>query len=234
MADVLAHDKPKWRAVSPRTYIAQTDYLDQDFAPALKAFIAQRKRLLALLKPLSPKAWGRFAIVTSFGRTLHPTVHAYAHRLWTHERDHLNQIERIAEAVRGSAPYRSSARKSPAQPGWPVDAGGHPGRTASADDMSRRRATQLQFSGKIWVWKGPAPWYFVTVPAKQSRDLNAIMRLVTYGWGMIPVRVRIGKTEWKTALWPKDGKYIVPIKANVRKAEKLEQGDTVTIQLEVT
>lgn len=91
----------------------------------------------------------------------------------------------------------------------------------------------IEFSGTIWFWKGPAPWYFVTVPETQCHDLNAISGLVTYGWGMIPVHVRSGKTAWKTSLWPKDGRYIVPIKMSVRKAEKLEEGDTVLIQLEV-
>ena len=91
----------------------------------------------------------------------------------------------------------------------------------------------IEFNGKIWYWRGPAPWYFVTVPAKLSRGLKAIVGFVTYGWGMIPVVVRIGKTEWKTSLWPKDGRYIVPIKAIVRKAENLEQGHKVTVQLEV-
>jgi len=91
----------------------------------------------------------------------------------------------------------------------------------------------IEFNGKIWFWKGPAPWFFVTVPVKQCRDLKAISGLVTYGWGMIPVNVRIGKTEWKTSLWPKDGRYIVPINTSVRKAENLEEGDKVTIRLEV-
>ena len=91
----------------------------------------------------------------------------------------------------------------------------------------------IKFSGKIWFWKGPAPWFFVTVPAEQSRDLNAISGLVTYGWGVIPVHARIGKTEWKTSLFPKDGLYLVPIKASVRKRENLEEGHNVTVRLEV-
>lgn len=91
----------------------------------------------------------------------------------------------------------------------------------------------IEFEGKIWFWKGPSPWYFVTVPEKQCRDLKAILGFVTYGWGMIPAKVRIGKTEWKTSLWPKDGSYIVPIKASVRQAEKLEEGDEVTVRLQV-
>ena len=91
----------------------------------------------------------------------------------------------------------------------------------------------IEFNGKIWFWKGPAPWYFVTVPVAQCHDLKAIVRLVTYGWGMIPVQVGIGNTTWTTSLFPKDGHYIVPIKASVRKAEHLHEGDDVTVRLEV-
>ena len=91
----------------------------------------------------------------------------------------------------------------------------------------------IEFDGKIIFWRGPAPWFFVTVPEEQSEDIKAIARHVTYGWGVIPVRVRIGNTEWQTSLFPKDGRYLVPIKASVRKAEKLEEGDTVSVHLEV-
>jgi hypothetical protein len=50
---------------------------------------------------------------------------------------------------------------------------------------------------------------------------------------MIPVTVRIGATEWTTSLFPKDDRYLVPLKAAVRRAEKLEEGDTVTVRLTV-
>ena len=91
----------------------------------------------------------------------------------------------------------------------------------------------LEFTGEIWYWRGPAPWFFVTVPEEQSQDIKAISNLVTYGWGAIPVHVRIGRTEYTTSLFPKDGRYIVPIKVSVRRAEGLEQGDTVTVRLEI-
>lgn len=91
----------------------------------------------------------------------------------------------------------------------------------------------IEFNGKIWYWRGPSPFYFVTVPEQPSNDLKELSEFVTYGWGMIPVTVRIGKTEWKTSLFPKDGRYIVPLKDRVRKAESLNEGDDVTIQLEV-
>jgi len=91
----------------------------------------------------------------------------------------------------------------------------------------------IEFSGKIIFWRGPAPWFFVTVPAKHSRAIKAISSMVTYGWGVIPVHVRIGKTEYTTSLFPKDGRYLVPIKASVRKAEELDKGNKVTIRLEI-
>ncbi len=57
--------------------------------------------------------------------------------------------------------------------------------------------------------------------------------LIKYAWGMIPATVRIGKTEWKTALWPKDGLNVVPLKDSVRKAEGLQEGEVVTVLLGV-
>ncbi len=91
----------------------------------------------------------------------------------------------------------------------------------------------IEFNGNILFWRGPAPWYFVSVPEMQSLDLKAISGFVTYGWGVIPVHVRIGKTEWKTSLFPKDGRYLAPIRANVRDAENLAIGDEVAVRLEV-
>ncbi len=92
---------------------------------------------------------------------------------------------------------------------------------------------ELEFSGEIWYWRGPAPWYFVTVPDEECQEIKAVSGLVTYGWGMIPATVRIGKSQWETALWPKDGSYIVPIKASIRRAEKIDEGESVTVRLEI-
>jgi hypothetical protein len=91
----------------------------------------------------------------------------------------------------------------------------------------------IEFSGKIIYWRGPSPFYFVSVPELESIDIKAISGFVTYGWGVIPVQVRIGGTEWKTSLFPKNDRYLVPIKDSVRKAEDLDLDDEVTIQLEV-
>jgi hypothetical protein len=94
-------------------------------------------------------------------------------------------------------------------------------------------AMELEFSGEIWYWRGPAPWYFVTVPEAARKELAAAAPAVTYGWGMVPVTAEIGSVAWSTSLWPKDGSYIVPLKAAIRKAAGVEEGDTVAIRLGV-
>jgi hypothetical protein len=91
----------------------------------------------------------------------------------------------------------------------------------------------LSFRGELWFWRGPAPWHFVTVPDEECAELEAASSMVSYGWGMIPVTAEINGTRWTTSLWPKDGGYIVPVKAAVRAAERLELGDEVTVRLRI-
>jgi hypothetical protein len=91
----------------------------------------------------------------------------------------------------------------------------------------------LEFSGIIIYWRGPSPFYYVAVPEDHSSSIKAVSNIVTYGWGVIPVQVQIGKTTWQTSLFPKEGLYLVPLKDKVRKAERLELGDEVTIRLEI-
>lgn len=91
----------------------------------------------------------------------------------------------------------------------------------------------LEFTGDVWSWRGPAPFHFVTVPEDESDELQAAAAFVSYGWGMIPVEVRIGSTRWTTSLWPKDGGYVVPLKDLVRNAEGIDVGDTVSVRLTV-
>jgi hypothetical protein len=92
---------------------------------------------------------------------------------------------------------------------------------------------EFEFGGELWFWRGPAPWYFITVPEEECLILHAEAAAVSYGWGMIPVTARIGDSEWKTSLFPKDGRYIVPVKTDVRRAEKLTEGDHPTVHLTI-
>src|SRR5688572_6713200 len=93
------------------------------------------------------------------------------------------------------------------------------------------RTIETEFSGELYHWRGPAPYHFIKVPEAASAGLRDLSAVVTYGWGMIPVRVRIGASSWETSLFPKDGSYVLPIKDAIRKAEGLTLGDTVSVEL---
>ena len=92
---------------------------------------------------------------------------------------------------------------------------------------------QFEFTGEMWPWRGPSPYHFVTVPDEISAELRALSPLLSYGWGVIPVSVRIGETEFSTSLFPKHGGYAVPIKDAVRLAEDLTDGDEIEVALTV-
>ena len=90
-----------------------------------------------------------------------------------------------------------------------------------------------EFSGARWQWRGPAPHSLVTVPAEHCAALRGVAGLVSSGWGMMPVRVRVGDTQWRTSLFPKDDRSLMPIKARVQRAEQLAEGDAVSLRLDV-
>ena len=88
-------------------------------------------------------------------------------------------------------------------------------------------------TGEVWEWRGPAPHHFVTVGPEECELLRETASAVSYGWGMVPVAIRVGATSTTTSLWPKDGGYVVPLKAVVRRGEGIEVGDVVTVVLTV-
>lgn len=90
-----------------------------------------------------------------------------------------------------------------------------------------------EFEGVLFVWRGPSPFHFVAVPEEVCEDLRVVAGRVTYGWGMVPSRVTVGSSTWETALFPKDGGYLVPVRDRFRRAEGLAVGDVVRVRLEV-
>jgi len=71
------------------------------------------------------------------------------------------------------------------------------------------------------------------MPNEQAGQIESVAAAASYGWGMIPVRARIGGTQWTTAMFRKDGSYLLPIKASVRSAEDLGEGDEVEAEISV-
>lgn len=89
----------------------------------------------------------------------------------------------------------------------------------------------LEFSAPMFEWRGPAPYHFVAVPEDEADQIQEMAAFVTYGWGMIPVQAEIGDSVWDTSMFPKDGRYVLPVKAAVRRAQELDDGDVPTVRL---
>ena len=91
----------------------------------------------------------------------------------------------------------------------------------------------LTFVGDMFEWRGPSPFHFVRVPDDESQMIRDVASMVSYGWGVIPVRVSVGMTTVTTSLFPKDGGYLVPIKNAVRLSEEIKVGDAVHVNLSI-
>lgn len=91
---------------------------------------------------------------------------------------------------------------------------------------------EVSFEGTVIEWRGPAPYYFVDIPEEESADIKFAARGLEY-WGQVPVVVHIDGTEFFTALFPKDGRYLLPLKDAVRRPGGWEVGMVLEVVLRV-
>lgn len=89
------------------------------------------------------------------------------------------------------------------------------------------------FTAQLFEWRGPAPFYWLALPEDACDYVRAEAAEASYGWGAIPVTVRIGGTEWETSLLPRDGGYVLPVRKDVRMLERVGEGDAVTAAMSV-
>jgi hypothetical protein len=92
---------------------------------------------------------------------------------------------------------------------------------------------EAEFAGIVIEWRGPAPFFFVRLPEEQIGEVHHAARLASYGWGCVPVEVRIGDVDFTTSLFPRDGGYLLPIKAAVRGRTGLAKGDVASVALRI-
>lgn len=93
----------------------------------------------------------------------------------------------------------------------------------------------ITFTAPLWLWNGKGAWHFITLPANEA----GLIRMASQknrprrGFGSVRVKARIGETTFSTSLFPavKLSSYLLPIKADVRKAEGIAPGNTVDVTL---
>lgn len=100
MLRILREDHPAWKAMSPRTWQAKTDYFEWEFPRAFEAFSAQRAELLNILEPLNPESWERTATVAvPPNKSFEYSTLYYGDWMARHERSHLEHMRRVLEAL---------------------------------------------------------------------------------------------------------------------------------------
>jgi hypothetical protein len=93
-----------------------------------------------------------------------------------------------------------------------------------------------QIRANVWLYPGMAGWHFVTLPKKQSAEIKSRFGMFRRGWGSLPIVATIGKTSWKTSIFPdrKSGAYLLPVKADVRKRENVVMGSRVLLRVQIS
>lgn len=88
---------------------------------------------------------------------------------------------------------------------------------------------------KVWLYPGATAWHFVSVSKNTSQKIKERYGKHHRGFGSLPVRATIGKTSWKTSIFPDkiSGTYLLPLKAKVREREEILNGDIIEFTLEV-
>ena len=92
----------------------------------------------------------------------------------------------------------------------------------------------------VLIEEGYAPMGFLRIPPEAAEAIVAheferrLEMGKRRGFGSVKVSVTLGASHWQTSLFPnKDGSWFLPIKAPVRRAEGIAEGDEVAVELDL-
>ena len=93
----------------------------------------------------------------------------------------------------------------------------------------------FEFTAPLWRYPGEGGWHFVSLPTEIGDDITEVTARIRAGFGSVRVAVTIGTTSWRTSIFPdsKTGTYLLPVKKEVRDAEKLQTGDDVRARVQI-
>lgn len=91
----------------------------------------------------------------------------------------------------------------------------------------------ISFTAPLWLWNGESgSWHFMTVPEEQSLEIRSESFCEQAGFGSVRVEAQIADVVWRTSVFPqKDGPYVLPVKADVRRRTGLVAGDAPAVTL---
>jgi len=89
------------------------------------------------------------------------------------------------------------------------------------------------FRAKVWAQESTGAWHFVTLPASLSRRIRTLTTGLRKPFGSFRVSAKTGRTTWETSLFAdtKRDAFVLPVKADVRRREKIRLGDTIEVSI---
>jgi hypothetical protein len=89
------------------------------------------------------------------------------------------------------------------------------------------------FTAPLWQHSAQGGWYFVTLPTDLSQEIRSQAKPFEEGWGRLNTSVKIGNSEWNTAIWfdTKHSTYLLPIKVDIRRKEKIELNQILELSI---
>ena len=93
---------------------------------------------------------------------------------------------------------------------------------------------KYEFSARTYQYSSSEEmcgWTFVSLPKELSTEIREKFKYLEEGWGRMKVTAKLGSSEWQTAIWfdTKQATYLLPLKAKIRKQEKVVLGEAVKI-----
>lgn len=95
----------------------------------------------------------------------------------------------------------------------------------------KRSRTTFRFDTGIIEWRGPAPFFYAPVPQEHVEELRRLAKVVSYGWGCVPVEAQVAGVRFTTSLFPKGDTYLLPLKVAVRRKANITVGDTISVAM---
>ncbi len=92
---------------------------------------------------------------------------------------------------------------------------------------------KYEFSAAIWQHSTSGGWHFVSLPLPLAKEIRENLQWQEEGWGRLKATAKIGDNQWATAIWfdTRNKTYLLPLKAEIRKKEKLQSGQNLLVTL---
>ncbi len=95
--------------------------------------------------------------------------------------------------------------------------------------LEMENGIKYEFTAVPWLHE----WLFVAMPEEMAHEIRENLKFQEEGWGRMKATAKVGGSEWNTAIWldTKSNTYLLPIKAAIRKKEKVEPGEEIQITI---